>query len=201
MSSIGSVTHLLRLLQSGDRDAVQPLWEGFCRRLAGLARKHLHGAPCRAADEEDVALSAFDSFCRGVEQGRFPRLRDRTDLWRLLMKITTRKAQRLQKHERCQKRGGGRVLAEADLAEDGEAGEVLAQALDREPSPEFVALALEQLRHLLDRLDDLDLRSIVQWKLAGCSNDDIAGRLGCVPRTVIRRLELIRTMWDPENQP
>jgi len=46
--------------------------ERYFRRLVGLARKKLRAAPRRAADEEDVALSAFDSFCRGAEQGRFP---------------------------------------------------------------------------------------------------------------------------------
>src|SRR5262249_15219134 len=34
----------------------------------------------RPADQEDVALSAFDSFYRAAEQGRFPRLHDRDDL-------------------------------------------------------------------------------------------------------------------------
>jgi len=34
-----------------------------------------------------VALSAFDSFCRAVDQGRFPRLNDRHDLWQILMLI------------------------------------------------------------------------------------------------------------------
>jgi hypothetical protein len=71
------------------------------------------------ADEEDVALSAFDSFCRGAEKGRFPRLQDCDDLWQLLFMITTRKAADLVEHERRQKRGGGLVLDEAMLAGTG----------------------------------------------------------------------------------
>jgi hypothetical protein len=84
MTSAGSVTHWLQLLKAGDQAAAPPLWEGYFRRLVGLARQRLPGIPRRAADEEDVALSAFDSFCRGAERGQFPRLNDRDDLWQLL---------------------------------------------------------------------------------------------------------------------
>jgi ECF sigma factor len=48
-----------------------------------VARGRLRDA-CRAvADEEDVALDTFDSFLRGVRDGRFPALNDREDLWRI----------------------------------------------------------------------------------------------------------------------
>ena len=77
MPSEGSVTRWLGQLRAGDAAAAQPLWERYVRRLVGLARKKLHGRPSRAADGEDVALSAFDSFCRNAEQGRFPQLADR----------------------------------------------------------------------------------------------------------------------------
>ncbi|HKI35430.1 MAG TPA: ECF-type sigma factor, partial [Gemmataceae bacterium] len=76
-SADGSVTRWLGDLQAGDRAAAQQLWKRFFGRLVGLARKRLQGARRRAADEEDVALSAFDSFCRSAEQGRFPELADR----------------------------------------------------------------------------------------------------------------------------
>jgi hypothetical protein len=46
--------------------AARNLWEAYFNRLVGLARTKLRTAPRRAADEEDVALSAFDSFCCGV---------------------------------------------------------------------------------------------------------------------------------------
>src|ERR1043165_1882401 len=88
MNGDGSITRWIGQLKAGDPVAAQLLWERYFRRLVGLARKKLDGAPRRMADEEDVALSAFDSFCRGAEHGRFPRLEDRDDLWRLLVVIT-----------------------------------------------------------------------------------------------------------------
>jgi hypothetical protein len=44
-----------------------------------LARGKLQGLRRGADDEEDVALSAFHSFYRGLEQGRFLTLDDRQD--------------------------------------------------------------------------------------------------------------------------
>ncbi len=85
MDSSRGVTHWIAQLREGDQVAAQQLWEGYFRRLVGLARGKLQGLPRRAADEEDVALSAFASFCRGVECGRFPQRADRDDLWRLLV--------------------------------------------------------------------------------------------------------------------
>ena len=70
MGSPRSVTHWIGQLRAGDPVAAQHLWEGYFRRLVGLARGKLQGLPRRAADEEDVALSAFASFYRGVECGR-----------------------------------------------------------------------------------------------------------------------------------
>src|SRR5438874_10540817 len=111
----GSVTRWLHELVAGDQAAAQELWNRYFQRLVGLARAKLRGAPRRAADEEDVALSAFDSFCRGVGRGAFPRLADSNDLWQLLLVITERKAYDLLARERAQKRGGDRVRDEAAL--------------------------------------------------------------------------------------
>ena len=88
MSTNGSVTKWINRLKAGDPEAARRLWEGFFRRLVGLARGKLEGSPRRAADEEDVALSAFGSLCRGAEGGRFPHLLDRDSLWQLLVAIT-----------------------------------------------------------------------------------------------------------------
>ena len=92
MSSGGSVTHWLGAIKNGEAAAAQQLWEAYYLRLVGLARQRLGQTPRGPADEEDVALSALNSFFEGVAQGRFPLLCDRDDLWRLLVHITARKA-------------------------------------------------------------------------------------------------------------
>jgi DNA-directed RNA polymerase specialized sigma24 family protein len=197
MSTQGGTTFWLELLKAGDRAAVQPLWERYWRLLVSHARTRLGAAPRRAADEEDVALSAFDSFCRGVEKGRFPRLDDGDDLRRVLLLITARKAARLARRERAEKRGGGQVSAEADLP-GAEAGAALAEVIGPEPTPELAASVAEECERLLDKLGDDLLRSIAVLRMEGHSVEEIAERVGRVPSTVYLKLALIRDIWNEE---
>jgi DNA-directed RNA polymerase specialized sigma24 family protein len=201
----GSVTLWIAQLKAGADAAARPLWENYCRRLVCRARQKLAGVPRRAADEEDVALSAFDSFCRAAAQGRFPDLRDRDDLWQLLVLITDRKACDLANYERRQRRlpRGGKVLDEAALRQ-GEAADAdtpLAQLRSREPSPEFAFRAAEEWRQLLGLLGDAGLQQVAVWKMEGYTVEEIAARLGRAPRTVKRWLRLIRKTWERELEP
>src|SRR5262245_13663312 len=112
MSDDGSISVWIGQLKQGDADAAQRLWERYYHRLVGLARKKLQDSPKRAKDEEDVVQSAFKSFCLRAKEGLFPDLRDRDNLWPLLVLITARKAANQRMHERRGKRGGGRVRNE-----------------------------------------------------------------------------------------
>jgi DNA-directed RNA polymerase specialized sigma24 family protein len=204
MSSSGSITYWIAQLKVGDHVAAQRLWEGYAQRLVGLARAKLQAVPRRAADEEDVVLSAFASFCRRAEQGRLPLLHDRNDLWQLLVVITARKAIDLVNHERRQKRGRGAVRGESALVGSpgsNSADEGLAQVLGREPTPAFAAQVAEECQRLLSLLGADELRQVALAKMEGYSNEEIATRLGCVPRTVERKLRVIRTLWNQEVEP
>lgn len=189
MALDGSITFWIDQLQAGDLAAAQPLWERYFRNLVELARHKLLGAKPRTADEEDVALSAFDSFCRGVKRGRFPDLQDRDNLWKLLVVLTSRKACHLLRDEQRLKRGGGQRPA---------AAEDLQQVVSQEPSPEFAAELAENCQRLLGLLGDAELSTIAMSKMEGYTNDEIAADLKCAPRTVERKLRLIRGLWEKE---
>jgi DNA-directed RNA polymerase specialized sigma24 family protein len=190
----GSVTRWIGRLQANDTSALQYLWERYFSRLVGLARAKLRGAPRRAADEEDVVVSAFDSFWRGTRAGRFPRLDDRDNLWRLLATLTSRKAFEQVRDERAQKRGGGAVRGESGL-DDPDGPGSLEEVIGREPTPELTAEVADECERLLGLLDEPELRSVAVWKMEGDSNETIAGRLGCALSTVERKLRRIRTLW------
>jgi DNA-directed RNA polymerase specialized sigma24 family protein len=188
MSSEGSVTRMIGPLQAGDPAAVQQLWQRYFHRLVGLARARLAGNARRVADEEDVALSAFDSFCRNAEQGCFPDLADRDGLWRLLVVLTARKAGHLRRDQTRLKRGGALVEEAGDLVQD---------VLSREPDPAFAALAADQHRHLMSVLTE-DLREVALLRMQGDSVEEIAARLGYASRSIKRKLQLIRALWERE---
>ena len=110
-----AVTLWLDGIKAGDGTDIQRLWDRYFRRLVRLAGAKLPAHCRRAFDEEDVALSAFQSFCDRAGRGQFPKLNDRDDLWRLLATITVRKALDTIRHQTRQKRGGGDVLGESAL--------------------------------------------------------------------------------------
>jgi DNA-directed RNA polymerase specialized sigma24 family protein len=202
MASEGSVSRWIELLKAGDYAAAQPLWERYFHRLVGLARTKLPDGRRRAADEEDVTLSAFDSFCRGAAAGRFPQLADRDDLWRLLVTLTARKAFDQVRDEHRLKRGGGAVLGQSALNAAGGGGDAeFERFVGREPTPESAAMVAEECRRLLARLKTDELRTIAVWKMEGYTNDEIAAKLDCAPTTVERKLQRIRAQWDEEVAP
>ncbi|MGF1581895.1 MAG: ECF-type sigma factor [Gemmataceae bacterium] len=193
MASEGSVTHWIQLMPDGGQQAVQQLWEKYFKRLVGLVRAKLQNFPRQIADEEDLALSAFDSFCRGLEQGRFPQMADRTNLWSLLVTITARKVLNLKRDQQRLKRGGGNTSDGLDDAIE------LENVLGEEPSPDFAAEVAEECQRLLDLLGDEDLRRVTLWKMEGFTNKEIAQKLPCSPRTVERKLDLIRGIWEKKG--
>jgi DNA-directed RNA polymerase specialized sigma24 family protein len=194
----GSVTGWIGDLKAGGDSAAQHLWERYFHRLVHLARARLR-AVRRAgavADEEDAALSAFDSFCRGAAAGRFPQLADRDGLWRLLVVITLHKVMGQVGRQAAKKRGGGQLVGEgAVTGGDATAGGGLDNLAGNEPSPELAALVVDEYRRLRDGLESDELRQVFDLRLQGHTRVEIAEILGCAERTVRRKLEIIREAW------
>jgi DNA-directed RNA polymerase specialized sigma24 family protein len=204
VSDDGSITHWIGGLKSGDAESAQHVWERYFARLVRMARDKLRGMHGVGADrdEEDVALSALKSVCMGAAEGRFPRLGDRNDLWGLLVVVTARKARNQARDALRLKRGGGRVRAETDLASgDPEEEAAMARVIGQEPTPEFAAMVAEEFERRLLGMGDDTLRRIALLKLEGYTNEEIGAQLGCVVRTVERKLDVIRKTWQREDPP
>lgn len=201
MANGNSVSALLDGLKAGDAEDIGRLWDRYFGRLVRLAGSRLPGHARRAFDEEDIALSAFRSFCDRAGRGQFPRMDDRDDLWRVLSTITTRKAVDTVRHQTRQKRGGGRLLGESAVGrgEDGGA-EGLSRFLSREPTPEEAAQFADQCDGLFARLEDPVLKEIARRRLEGYSSEEIAAGLGTSARTVDRKLGLIRAIWQDASE-
>ena len=183
-------------LRVGDDEAARQLWQRYWARLVDLAGKKLPGHVRREFDEEDVAVSAFHSLCRGVRGGRFPDLTE-DGLWPLLLLITSRKARERLRVRQTKKRGGGDLHGESVFgANGGDDMGGIDRVIGEAPSPEFAAEIAEESQRFLDLLDDPTLRSLALLKLEGHVNTEIADLLGCTSRTVERRLALIRRLWS-----
>jgi RNA polymerase sigma factor (sigma-70 family) len=186
----GPVSLWLSGLKQGDPDAAERLWGAYFRRLRAFAGRMLHGRIRRTCDGEDVAASAFGSLCRAARAGEFPRLRRRQDLWPLLAALTSHKCIDRARRERRIKRGGL-----ADAADPSVLGGI--PGADEHPADRLELLDLRnRLLAILEDHEDRTLRQVVQWRLEGQTIGAIALRMGCVRRTVERKLSLIREIWE-----
>ena len=180
----GSVSHWLDGLREGDSVAAQELWDRYFARLATVAQARLQSLT-REASGEDVALSAIKSVMIGVRENRYPDLTDRSGLWPLLVTITARKSVSEQRRQLAQKRTRAIECRLEDVQD----------YIGVEPSPEFAIEVADELERLVRVLDDPNLRKVVEQKLAGFTNEEIAEELDCSTRTVIRKLKRIRQEW------
>lgn len=202
-SQHSSVTAWVAQLKVGDAEAARQLWERYFARIVRLAQRRLKGASRRVADEEDVAVSAFDSLCRGAANGHFNELSDRDDLWRLLAAIVHQKAVDQVRRNVSKKRGGGEVRGESVFGELAASSSHDFAGFDAwvgdDPTPELLATTEEEYQRLLGLLRHDTLRQIAVWRMEGESNEEIAQRLGTTVRSVERKLNRIREKWSQEG--
>jgi DNA-directed RNA polymerase specialized sigma24 family protein len=185
------ITEWLRNLEEGHDAAAQQLWNVFFDRMVRLAEGRMRATDRRVSDAEDIALSAFASFCRGAENQRFTQLSDRDGLWRLLVCITIRKLSHTRRDQNRLKRGGSQRQVESTVDSSANRS-VVNQIISREPTPEFAAQVAEEHSRWMMALDSDELVQLAEWKLEGFTNEEIAAKWGRTTRTVERKLNLIR---------
>jgi RNA polymerase sigma factor (sigma-70 family) len=196
-----SVTAWLERLKDGDEEAAARLWDRYFRRLLGLARVRLVALRRQgAADEEDVALSAFHDFCRAARAEKYIDLHGRESLWRVLATFVANKARSLLDRETAAKRGGGCLEGESALEPAGRESSGRSgfeRVVSREPDPALAAEVEERFGRFFAGLGDGEAE-IACLRMEGYTTEEIARRVGLSPATVRRRLAVIRDMLAEE---
>ncbi len=195
MSDDLSVSSWLVELKAGNDAAAQPLFNRYFMRLVQLSRKQLGNMPRGVADEEDIALSAFDSFVRRAAAGKFPRLDDRNNLWSILVKLTIRKSIDLIHYENRLKRGGSDSQQGLERKPKSDLGILLCP----DPSPALAAQLRDEVEFRLRQLADERLILIARLRMDAYTIEEIAAKLACTTRTVERKLFVIRSIWNAET--
>lgn len=202
-SSDGSITRWLKLLAAGDHDAARKLWEFFAPRLNQLAKARLRTLPQGGVfDEEDIVQSAFAIFCQRIQEGRYPEIKDRNELWQLLAVFTSRRAAYHLKRLQTQKRSGTQPPEEVV----DQVGSRLERVVDDDLDINHQVIADDLADELIKALDDPALEAVAIMRLQGFTNDEIADKLQLTRRTIQRMLNLIRAKWqrrflDDEPEP
>jgi RNA polymerase sigma factor (sigma-70 family) len=180
-SLASSVSEWIAGIKAGRAEAAERLWRRYFADLVRLARKKLRSARRSVADEEDVAAIVFQNLWQGAKAGRFPELRNRDNLWPLLVVLTSRRVNDLFRYQ--QRRGCTDALENLDIL------------IATGPTPEYAATMAENMSRLFSLLDP-EQAEIGRRKLEGFENDEIARELGCSLRSVQRKLQIIRRKWD-----
>jgi len=196
------ITQLIRRVETGDAESASELWNYCFTRLQAYCRRKLPSNLRRILDEEDIALSAFKSFCLGAQEGKFGPIDGRDEFWKLLYCIAARKAGVSLRYQQAIKRGGRQVTGESAFLNrttphqhSETAPRQIEQVAEGNASPVSIEAFLADCEDLFELLDTDELRIIAMMRVEGYSVDEIAERIGCAKRSVERRLNLIRQIW------
>lgn len=183
---------LLSRCRLGDDSAAQAIFDRYVERLHALARRRLSQRLSSRVDPEDIVQSVFRTFFGRLKEGQF-KINDQDDLCKLLVRITVHKTLRQVAFHRADKRNPHSEVGQTD---SGQAR--LLELLDREPTPEETAAFLDQLEHFLSRLRPQE-REILEMRMQGFSNEEIAKKLGIYDRKIRRIVERVRGVAEAEG--
>ncbi|MEW4562058.1 ECF-type sigma factor [Bremerella sp. JC770] len=199
MNSTGDVEQIsnwLRNLEEGDADAAQKLWDRYFHGLLQQAENRIGGRRNGAVEAEDVAVSVFESLCAGAQKGRFKSVKDRDELWWLLLKMTNRKVISAVRVATAAKRGNGNRPVSIDRGD----GSVFFDLVADTPTPEDLVTLEEEFHRALALLPNETLRDIAVLMLEGYTSNEISHRLNIAIATVTRKKRLIRETWKQDLQ-
>lgn len=189
----GSISRAISLAGEMDEQSAQLLWDRFFEKLCRFSSQKIYKRHRRLIDPEDVAGSAMFALMDGLKQGRFYNVKNRDQLWQMLVMIAARKAANKREFLDRDKRGG--KVTSGDSARDDQGMDNLREYIDKTVDPaKFVEIEMT-CRELLLALPDDNYREIALMRLAGFTNREIGNKLECSTRTIDRKLVAIREEW------
>lgn len=182
----------LSLWRAGDETAARHLFDRYVDQLIALARRRISQRLASRIDAEDIVQSVFRTFFQRAREGQF-HVEDPDDLCKLLARITVHKTFRQIAHHKRAKRDPGQETAQRDDSQ-----EMLMSILTGEPTPEEATAFLDQLEHFFAELT-LRERQILELRMQGYTDVEIAEKLGISDRQIRRDMEKVRAQADKQG--
>jgi RNA polymerase sigma factor (sigma-70 family) len=173
---------LIEKFKAGSESAATELFDRYCERLMGLARKRIGQRMASRIDPEDVIQSAFRTFFSRVRNDEF-KFEHESDLFKLLVRLTVNKSLRQIAHHRAAKRDPGKETGQGSGESD-----ILSELTAGEPPPEVEVALLDEFERFLSKLPEFD-RKVLELKLHGHTTAEIADELQTYERKIRRVLE------------
>ena len=178
-AATASTSQILKMTQELSEKLVD-----FIPKLLAIAERNLSPTLARKFDADDIVASVCRSVMRRNQAGRFEFF-DNEELWKLVVVALKRKI-----YNKVRDQGAGKRDYRKETSFDQ--NEFLA-AISREPDPTDVVEFVEILRQIESTVDDT-ARKVLEFKLAGMNNREIAAELGVTERTVGRKLVVLRSV-------
>lgn len=156
----------------------------YIPQLINIADKQISSNLKRKFDADDVVASVCRSILRRYEAGRFS-FTDNEELWKLVVVALKRKIFNKVREAKTAKRD----YTKSSSIDENEFITVVGQG----PGPDDVAEFKELLNLIEDRIDE-PCRQVLEYKLTGLNNREIAKEMGVTERTVSRKLLIIRNI-------
>jgi len=176
-------------LVQGDPQVTAEFWELYGDRLVRVAERHLGARLQRREGPDDVVQSVCRTFWRREQKGMFE-LADSDSLWRLLCAITVTKVRQKARFHRRDKRSVDREQQLAPTPDESRPD--LRSLPDDGPAIDEAAEIADELEAFLGQLDD-EQRQLVELRLQGLGQTEIAREMECSERTVRRILARIES--------
>lgn len=181
-----SSVELVERWRDGDEEAAGIIYSRYIQRMMRVVGGKIPDSMRARVHPEDVVQSVFRTVFRRMQNGEFT-FSDDDDLWKLLVTVALNKARKQTTKNLAARRSINRETQLSELTVD----ESLLQHLSGQPNISDVVAFRETLDGVLAQLDETGA-NIVQLRLEGFTQDEIAARLGITDRTVRRKLTTIR---------
>jgi hypothetical protein len=186
----GSITLLLRQVETGDQKVLQDLFDYYFRGLAARGRKliEIHGG-ARVSDEEDLVVIVMNAFLTDLAAGELQGIRNRHDVWRLLYRRIQLRSINLVRDERRSKK---KEVGESHL--EGASGSDAPMAMQMQPGRNIEYLERYQ-EELIEKLKQPAEKEIAQLLFEGKEIPEISQ----LPATIYRKIDRIRSRWTSDS--
>jgi RNA polymerase sigma factor (sigma-70 family) len=182
--------HIDRIREQKDPEAMKLIMERYLEDLIRYIARRCDATALPGEGPEDLAQETLNSFWKRASAGRFPKLKDRNGLRKLLCTIAKRKVAHRVRDAGRLKRGGDGVLnatdADAWVSEDRD--NVLDTLASREPLPEVHAIADETVAAARAAIGNQKLLPVFDLWMADLTQSEIAGIMKVSVTTVGRRM-------------
>ncbi len=180
------ITHWWSRARHGDEEAFAKLFDCYIGRLQLYVRRSPTKQDRADGFDEDLASETMTNVWLGITQGRFGNVSNRDELWFTMMSIAKSRALDRRKFLHRKKRLFGIP---------GQLATFFQGRVDfRLPSDEFEFL--EVWEKFTTTLPNDEYREIARKRMDGMKVNEIATKLESVPKSVRRKLGIIRGEWE-----